>query len=109
MLYLQSPDIIPTGIPTYGPPSIEDIITINPLELAGTPLMSIVKYDARIPRMEHMMICQIMILWEVSPFTIAWKLLDLVAMYVKIKITDNILNISRNGAHNDSPLADLLK
>ena len=69
ILYLQSPDIIPTGIPIYDPPSIEDIITINPLELAGIPLISIVKYDARIPIMEHMTICEIMVLREVSPLT----------------------------------------
>ena len=53
-----------------------------------------------------MMICHIIVFLEILPITVALKLLVLVAMNVKIKITDSILNISKNGAHNDSPLAE---
>ena len=77
---LQRPDISATGIPTYGPPSNPDIITTNPRELAGTPLTSIVKYDARIPSTAHMTICHNRVLGEVSPLTTALKLLDFVAI-----------------------------
>ena len=106
---LNTPDIIPTGNPIYGPPSNDAIITTKPLALAGTPLTSIVKYEARTARTVHMTICQNMVFRDISPLTRALKLLDLVAMYVKIKTTESILNISINGDNTESPWVDLLK
>ena len=81
----------------------DTIITTKPLALAGTPLTSIVKYEARTARTVHMTICQNMVFRDISPLTMALKVLDLVAMYVKIKTTESILNISINGDNTESP------
>ena len=45
-LYLYAPEIIPTGIPTKGPPNSPLIITTRHLTFAGAPLTSMWNFDA---------------------------------------------------------------
>ena len=46
---LYAADIIPTGIPTTGPPKRPLIITIKDLMLAGAPLMFTKAYEEKTP------------------------------------------------------------
>ena len=48
-LNLYAPDIIPTGIPTKGPPNKPLIITINDLMFAGVPLIITQAYESKSP------------------------------------------------------------
>lgn len=51
---LYAPDIIPTGIPTKGPPKRPLIITTRHLTLVGVPFMFMHHFDATSPNIVNM-------------------------------------------------------
>ena len=96
-VYLYAPEIIPTGIPTTGPPNKPLIITTIHLMLAGTPLTVVMAYDAKSPQDINMTRLIIWFFLVNFPCIISLNGFRFVASMTKIKTSHNVRNISKNG------------